>query len=118
MSNGMSRLYDDTPLPAAKPVLMEFAKQHTSQIRPGDYAQAVMDLGATICTPKNPACGICPVHSTCKSTIRLAHRATCPKKTPKKAETNATVSPILRDDDGAWLLETRPDKGLLYASAG
>jgi A/G-specific adenine glycosylase len=57
----MARLYDiHTPLPSAKPELMEKASALTPDQRPGDYAQAVMDLGATICSPKSPACGICP----------------------------------------------------------
>ena len=58
----MARLHDiHTPLPAAKPTLKAQAAAHTPADRPGDYAQAVMDLGATICTPKSPACGICPL---------------------------------------------------------
>ena len=58
----MARLYDiHDPLPGSKPQLKEKAAALTPSRRPGDYAQAVMDLGATICTPKSPACGICPV---------------------------------------------------------
>ena len=48
------------PLPTAKPELTEKADHLTPRERPGDYAQAVMDLGATIFPPKNPACGLCP----------------------------------------------------------
>lgn len=115
----MSRLYDDhTPLPAAKPVLMDYAKQHTSPRRPGDYAQAVMDLGATVCTPKNPTCGICPVRSMCKAQ-KAGTQGDLPKKTPKKPKpTRHGVAYIARRDDGAWLLETRPDKGLLGGMLG
>nr|WP_044044330.1 A/G-specific adenine glycosylase [Octadecabacter antarcticus] len=115
----MSRLYDDhTPLPAAKPVLMDFAMRHTSQIRPGDYAQAVMDLGATICTPKKPACGICPVRGACKAQM-AGTQGKLPKKTPKKPKpTRHGVAYIARRDDGAWLLETRPDRGLLGGMLG
>ncbi len=62
----MARLYDiHTPLPAAKPDLMARAQALTPTTLPGDYAQAVMDLGATICTPKSPACGICPWRDPC-----------------------------------------------------
>ena len=115
----MARLYDDhTPLPAAKPVLMEFAKTHTSQTRPGDYAQAVMDLGATICTPKNPACGICPVNDQCAART-AGTQADLPKKTPKKPKpTRHGIAYIARREDGAWLLETRPEKGLLGGMLG
>ena len=57
----MARLHGETtPLPAAKKPLTSLAERLTPAERPGDYAQAVMDLGATICTPRNPACGICP----------------------------------------------------------
>ncbi|MCF2871356.1 A/G-specific adenine glycosylase [Octadecabacter sp. G9-8] len=115
----MARLYDDhTPLPAAKPVLMDYAQRHTSNERPGDYAQAVMDLGATICTPKSPACGICPIMVECAA--RAAGSQTeLPKKTPKKPKpTRHGIAYIARRADGAWLLETRPDKGLLGGMLG
>ena len=115
----MARLYDDaTPLPAAKPVFMGYAEQHTSQTRPGDYAQAVMDLGATICTPKSPACGICPLRSDCMAQA-AGTQAELPKKTPKKPKpTRHGIAYIARRADGAWLLETRPDKGLLGGMLG
>ena len=62
----MSRLFAvETPLPAAKPELTALAARLTPATRPGDYAQAVMDLGATICTPRSPACGICPWVDNC-----------------------------------------------------
>ena len=115
----MARLYnDDTPLPAAKPVFMAYAGQHTSQTRTGDYAQAVMDLGATICTPKSPACGICPLRVNCKAQA-AGTQADLPRKTPKKPKpTRHGIAYIARRADGAWLLETRPDKGLLGGMLG
>ncbi|TAG20541.1 MAG: A/G-specific adenine glycosylase, partial [Rhodobacterales bacterium] len=64
----MARMFCvQTPLPAAKPELTALAESLTPAQRPGDYAQAVMDLGATICTPRNPACGICPWSHACKA---------------------------------------------------
>ncbi|SLN35017.1 A/G-specific adenine glycosylase [Pseudooctadecabacter jejudonensis] len=115
----MARLYDEhTPLPAAKPVLMSYAEQHTSHSRPGDYAQAVMDLGATICTPKSPACGICPVRPNCDAQT-AGTQLELPRKTPKKPKpTRYGTAYIARRADGAWLLETRPDKGLLGGMLG
>lgn len=115
----MARLYDEhAPLPAAKPILMSYAERHTSAIRPGDYAQAVMDLGATICTPKSPACGICPVRPDCSSQ-QAGTAADLPRKTPKKPKpTRYGIAYIARRADGAWLLETRPDKGLLGGMLG
>src|SRR5579863_9934001 len=57
----VARLYAiDTPLPAAKPLIKEHAATLLSQERPGDFTQAMMDLGATICTPRNPVCNLCP----------------------------------------------------------
>ena len=115
----MARMYDiHTPLPTAKPDLMAKAEALTPTERPGDYAQAVMDLGATICSPKSPACGICPWRDPCAA--RAAGTASeLPKKTPKKAKPvrHGTVY-LAQRDDGAWLLETRPDKGLLGGMLG
>ncbi|THH36606.1 A/G-specific adenine glycosylase [Aliishimia ponticola] len=115
----MARLHDEhTPLPAAKPILTQQAEALTPQHRPGDYAQAVMDLGATICTPRNPACGLCPWRTPC--TARQAGTAPeLPKKTPKKAKpVRRGIAYVGRRADGAWLLETRPDSGLLGGMLG
>jgi len=115
----MARIYDiHTPLPEAKPLMMTHAQALTPVLRPGDYAQAVMDLGATICTPKSPACGICPWRAPCAA--RAAGTMTgLPRKTPKRAKPvrHGTVY-LGRRADGAWLLETRPDKGLLGGMLG
>ncbi|MEY8842520.1 A/G-specific adenine glycosylase, partial [Cribrihabitans sp. XS_ASV171] len=82
----MARLHDvHVPLPEAKPVLKDLAARHTPEVRPGDHAQAVMDLGATICTPRSPACGICPVMEVCAGR-RAGTAADLPKKSPKKAK--------------------------------
>ena len=115
----MARLHDiHTPLPAAKPLLMEKAVELTPQERPGDYAQAVMDLGATICTPKSPACGICPWRTPCLARERGTN-GELPRKTPKQPKpTRRGTLYIARRADGAWLLETRPEKGLLGGMLG
>ena len=115
----MSRLYDiHAPLPASKLELTAKAEHLTPNQRTGDYAQAVMDLGATICTPKSPACGICPLHEPCKA--RKAGTAPdLPKKTPKKPKPTRHGTVYLgRRSDGAWLLERRPNKGLLGGMLG
>ncbi|QPH55927.1 A/G-specific adenine glycosylase [Pontivivens ytuae] len=103
----------EEPLPDSKETLRTLAARHTPQHRPGDYAQAVMDLGATICTPKSPACGICPWMEEC--TGRLAGiAAELPRKRPKKAKpTRHGTVYFARRPDGAVLMETRPPKGLL-----
>lgn len=115
----MSRLFAvQTPLPAAKPELTAFARELTPETRPGDYAQAVMDLGATICTPRSPACGICPWINCCQA--RASGLASeLPRKSPKKAKpTRVGIAYLGQRTDGAWLLETRPDKGLLGGMRG
>ncbi|MEO1551745.1 MAG: A/G-specific adenine glycosylase, partial [Pseudomonadota bacterium] len=73
----------EMPLPASKEVLRAHAQARTPTQRAGDYAQAVMDLGATICTPRSPACGICPWRDPCAAR-RAGTAADLPKKTPKK----------------------------------
>ncbi|WP_375551245.1 A/G-specific adenine glycosylase [Rhodophyticola porphyridii] len=115
----MARLFAlETPLPAAKPELKALAAALTPQMRPGDHAQAVMDLGATICTPRNPACGICPLRAPCRARAEGV-AAELPRKSPKKPKpTRHGIVYLARREDGAWLLETRPDKGLLGGMLG
>ena len=115
----MARLFDvETPLPDAKPELARLAATLTPEARPGDYAQAVMDLGATICTPRNPACGICPLRALCKARM-AGHAAELPKKRRKAAKpVRKGFAYVARRTDGAWLLETRPDSGLLGGMLG
>jgi A/G-specific adenine glycosylase len=114
----MARLFHVTaPLPAAKPVLVAHAASLTPQRRPGDHAQAVMDLGATICTPRNPACGICPWREPCLARA-AGDAASLPAKTPKPAKPVRQGQLWLAHRDGAWLLETRPDAGLLGGMLG
>ncbi len=115
----MSRLHDEhAPLPNSKPVLFSYAEQHTPTTRPGDYAQAVMDLGATICTPKSPTCAICPLKSVCRA-FSAGTETELPKKTPKKPKpTRHGIAYIAIRSDGAVLLETRPNKGLLGGMLG
>ena len=115
----MSRLHDiHMPLPSSKPLLTEKAEALTPLERCGDYAQAVMDLGATVCTPKSPACGLCPWSQSCKA--RQAGTAQdLPKKTPKKEKpTRKGYAYVVRDSLGAYFLEKRPDKGLLGGMMG
>ncbi|MCC1492091.1 A/G-specific adenine glycosylase [Cognatishimia sp. F0-27] len=115
----MARVFDiHVPLPTAKPALTEKAADLTPVTRPGDYAQAVMDLGATICTPRKPACGLCPWRGAC----RAWHAGTAqdlPRKLPKKRKPVRYGTAFLaRRVDGAWLLERRPDSGLLGGMLG
>lgn len=115
----MARLHAvETPLPSAKPELTALASTLTPKTRPGDYAQAVMDLGATICTPKNPTCALCPWSAPCKART-LGIMAELPKKTPKKAKPiRHGYVYLAQRSDGAFLLERRPETGLLGGMLG
>ena len=115
----MARLFNhQTPLPAAKPALIALATTLTPMARPGDYAQAVMDLGATICTPRHPACAICPWMAPCQARAENT-QAALPRKTAKPAKPTRTGTLWLaRRPDGTWLVETRPEKGLLGGMLG
>ncbi|SFQ50647.1 A/G-specific adenine glycosylase [Roseivivax halotolerans] len=115
----MARLHDEhMPLPQSKKILTEHAEALTPTGRPGDYAQAVMDLGATICTPRNPACGLCPWRPACAAWA-AGTQAELPKKAPKKRKPiRQGTAYLVRRVDGAWLLETRPETGLLGGMLG
>ena len=115
----MARLHDiHTPLPTAKPELTQAAAALTPGKRPGDYAQAVMDLGATICTPKSPACGLCPWRTPCRARAK-GTQAELPRKLPKQAKpTRHGIAYVVQRHDGAWLLERRADTGLLGGMLG
>ena len=115
----LARLFAvEVPLPSAKPILKDLAARLTPAQRPGCYAQAVMDLGATICTPRSPACGICPLRVMCRaSAVGIA--AELPRKAPKKrVPTRHGIAYLVRRADGAMLLETRPETGLLGGMLG
>ncbi len=110
----MARLFAVTePLPAAKPCLKELAASLTPDSRSGDYAQAVMDLGATICTPKGPACGLCPWRPACRAQAQ-GIAETLPAKVAKaERPTRRGMAFWLIAPDGSVLLRRRPPKGLL-----
>ncbi|EQB00004.1 adenine glycosylase [Sphingobium quisquiliarum P25] len=103
----------ETPLPAARPEIRAAADRITPDSRAGDFAQAMMDLGATICTPRNPACGICPLRDDCAA-FRTADPAAFPVRLAKKAKPHRTGHGwwMERADGHVWLVR-RPGKGLL-----
>ena len=110
----MARLFAiDRPLPAAKPLLRAAAESLTPPRRPGDYAQAAMDLGATVCTPRRPDCGACPWRDACRAR-RAGIAESLPARAPRKKKPKrfGTVFWAV-DGTGAVLLRRRPEKGLL-----
>ena len=102
----------EIPLPAAKRAIRAELAPLVPRGRPGDFAQALMDLGATICTPRAPACGICPVMVDCRAQAR-ADIERLPVKPAKKAKPQRYgVAHWIERDDAIWLVR-RPDKGML-----
>lgn len=110
----MARLFAiEAPLPGSKKMLYAAADRLTPDARSGDYAQAVMDLGATICTPRKPTCSLCPLMAGCAGR-KAGIAETLPQKTPKKAKpTRLGVAFVAVRSDGAILLNRRPQTGLL-----
>jgi A/G-specific adenine glycosylase len=103
----------ETPLPTAKTELYELAAKITPRKRPGDYAQALMDLGSSVCTLTKPGCLGCPWRDACAGRKR-GIAETLPRKAPKRERPQRYgVSFWLVRPDGAVLLRRRPDKGLL-----
>lgn len=109
----VSRLFTvETPIPASRPLLRELADRITPHEDAGDFAQAMMDLGATICTPRNPACLTCPLSSLCAARLQ-GDPARYPIKAPKKARPTRTGTVWwIESQDAVWLVK-RPEKGLL-----
>ena len=115
----MARLHAvEAPLPGTRRLLREHAAALTPARRPGDHAQAVMDLGATVCTPRRPACGVCPWVHRCAGR-RAGIAETLPRRAPKapRPERTGTLW-VARRADGAWLLERRPARGMLGGTLG
>jgi A/G-specific adenine glycosylase len=100
------------PLPQAKPVIQSLAATLLGASRAGDSAQALMDLGASICTPKKPACALCPLNDDCASRAR-GDQDTFPRKAPKKAGTLRRGAAFVVTRGDQLLVRTRPEKGLL-----
>ena len=102
-----------TPLPDAKPELKRLAATLTPAQRPGDFAQAMMDLGATICSPKRPSCLMCPLQMDCAAHA-LGIEAALPARAVKADRPSRYgVAFLAVREDGHMLLRRRPNAGLL-----
>jgi A/G-specific adenine glycosylase len=123
----VSRLFAvEEPLPQAKPLIRQLAttllgptragdvKSRAGDVetRAGDSAQALMDLGSSICTPKKPACALCPLNDGCAARIR-GDQETFPRKAPKKSGELRCGAAFVVTRGGELLVRTRPEKGLL-----
>jgi A/G-specific adenine glycosylase len=115
----VSRLFAvEEPLPQAKPLIQKLAVTLLRDVageascRAGDSAQALMDLGSSICTPKRPACALCPLNEQCVARTR-GNQEIFPRKAPKKSgELRCGAAFVVRRGD-ELLVRTRPEKGLL-----
>jgi A/G-specific adenine glycosylase len=113
----VSRLFAiETPLPQAKPLIRELAATllgaDDGTSRAGDSAQALMDLGSSICTPRKPACVLCPLHADCLGRARGDQEA-YPRKPPKKTGELRRGAAFVVTRGDALLVRTRPEQGLL-----
>jgi A/G-specific adenine glycosylase len=105
-----------TPLPGAKTSIRAKARQLVPRDRPGDFTQAMMDLGAILCTPRNPCCNVCPLRNFClghaSGDVVLPRKAARPKRPIRQGAIF-----IVEREDGAVLVRSRPPKGLLGGMA-
>jgi A/G-specific adenine glycosylase len=110
----MSRLYVvEQPLPAAKPTIQALSAALTPDARAGDFAQAMMDLGATICTPRKPACALCPWYAPCAARARGDPETFPVKAAKREGKLRRGAAFVVIRANGAMLLRSRPSKGLL-----
>ncbi|WP_156842253.1 A/G-specific adenine glycosylase [Novosphingobium aquimarinum] len=109
----VARLFDlRTPLPGVRPAIRAAAETITPDQRAGDFAQAMMDLGATICTSRNPRCLLCPLSALCEARAAGDPEA-LPVKAPKKAKLQRQGRAFwIERDDAVWLVR-RPGRGML-----
>ncbi len=110
----LARLFAvEDALPGCKPLIEKLANGLTPPRRAGDFAQAMMDLGATVCTPRKPACALCPWIESCAAR-RRADPETFPRQAPKRAgAVRRGAAFVMLRADGAVLVRTRPAEGLL-----
>ncbi|MGX4686658.1 A/G-specific adenine glycosylase [Vagococcus sp. JNUCC 83] len=111
-----SRLFclsEDIALAKTRKVFDVYVRKTMSQTEPGDFNQALMDLGATICTPTKPSCDTCPISQYCQARQTNTIEMYPVKKKKEKAKPLYYVADVVRNKTGAFLLEKRPTDGLL-----
>ncbi|MEQ1618893.1 MAG: A/G-specific adenine glycosylase [Terricaulis sp.] len=114
----MARLHAvETPLPGAKPELRDLAGKFTTSRRPGDWAQALMDLGATLCTPRSPKCSFCPWQGDCAA-FRSGSPEGYPRRAAKPGRPTRYGAAFRIEREGRFWLVRRPERGLLAGMAG
>lgn len=110
----ISRLFAvEAELPRGRPAIDAMARALTPVARPGDFAQALMDLGATVCKPRRPLCGACPLQANCRADA-MGDPECYPIKAAKKPRPQLHGTAFwIADGRGAILLRRRPEGGLL-----
>jgi A/G-specific adenine glycosylase len=107
----------DEPLPGARKAIRAASEAITPAERAGDFAQAMMDLGATICTPRDPKCLLCPLADVCAARAQ-GRQNELPVKAPKKVRPRRAGTAFWIERDGAVWLVTRPGRGMLGGMRG
>ncbi|CUH97583.1 hypothetical protein P22_3714 [Propionispora sp. 2/2-37] len=105
-------LQEDILKASTKRQVYLLVKEHMDPARPGDFNQALMDLGAMVCVPKRPRCGECPLTSLCEAYARDVQDI-LPLRTPKKAPVEVVLAAALLERKEVYLVRQRPDNGLL-----
>jgi A/G-specific adenine glycosylase len=105
-------LTDPIDQPAAQAVLWEWAERLLAKRAAGDFNQALMELGARVCTPRKPACESCPVGRWCAAG-RAGRAAEVPVRSPRRTPRDVSVAVGIVAADERWLIQRRPQKGLL-----
>ena len=103
----------EKPASDAKPEIRQALTEILDQEKPGEFAQAMMDLGATICTPKRPACSLCPVNSECQAFAKGDQERFPVKKSKPKKPTRKGAAFVIQNSKGDVFLTKRPQQGLL-----
>lgn len=113
----MARLHAlETPLPAAKVELRKLAGVLVNDVRPGDWAEALMDLGASVCMPRAPKCGECPWRKNCAA-VSASDPERFPRRTPKPQRPQRYGAAFLVRKNGKLWQVRRPERGLLAGMA-
>ncbi len=110
----MARLYGlKIPLPDLKSEIEDLVVRYKDNPKPGDFAQGLMDLGATVCKPRQPLCESCPLQTSCVSFAQKRQHDIPYKKEKPPKPTRYGKAFLIRDANGKLLLQKRPEKGLL-----
>ena len=105
----VSRLFAvETPLPVSKAELYRLTDSVTPEQRAGDFAQAMMDLGSMVCTPRNPRCSVCPLFTQCRT-----RSDEFPRRLPKPIKPERRETALWIERQRVVLLVRRPERGLL-----